>query len=206
MGIASSLAKRLLRSRLLTRIPSASDRIYLTFDDGPNGEHTLRLLDLLGRHAVEATFFMIGREVARSPEVARVVHARGHALGNHSLTHPRMDRISDAARAFEIDQMQDMLAAIDSRGSHLYRPPYGHLSARLLWFCLRRGQKIAYWSRDSFDFRLSAAEVIEHFRRVPPTAGDILLFHDDGGAAAEALETLLPEWKHAGLRFAALQD
>jgi hypothetical protein len=79
------------------------------------------------------------------------------------------------------------------------------MSAGLLGFCLRRRLAIAYWSRDSFDFRMQAADVIEGLRRKPPMPGDILLFHDDGAAAAEALDTLLPEWKAAGFAFATLQ-
>ena len=205
MEFVRSLVRRVLRRKLLTRIPDSGNRIFITFDDGPSGDHTLPLLDVLARHGAVATFFMVGREVSRWPEIARAVHARGHALGNHSLTHPRMDRMSDAARVFEIGQMQEMLGAIDARDEHLFRPPYGHLSPGLLGFCLRRCLVIAYWSRDSFDFRLQADEVIQGFRRNPPVPGDILLFHDDGAAAAAALDTLLPEWKAAGLAFSTLQ-
>src|SRR6202167_5771672 len=67
-----------------------SKQIALTYDDGPNDPHTLKLLDVLAKHGVQATFFMIGRYVQKRPDIARAVAQAGHVIGNHTLTHPRL--------------------------------------------------------------------------------------------------------------------
>jgi peptidoglycan/xylan/chitin deacetylase (PgdA/CDA1 family) len=80
----------------LARGPRASRQIALTYDDGPNDLHTLALLEVLARHEVRATFFMIGRHVAERPEIARAVAQAGHVVGNHTFTHPLLTFASDA--------------------------------------------------------------------------------------------------------------
>src|SRR5204863_4371402 len=74
--------------RTFTGLPSGDRRIALTYDDGPNDPHTLRLLEVLARHDVRATFFMIGRYVRERPDIARAVAEAGHVIGNHTFTHP----------------------------------------------------------------------------------------------------------------------
>ncbi len=204
MHLKRALLRLALRKHVLIDV-RRSRHVFLTFDDGPNPESTPRLLDVLARHDVPATFFMIGRELRACPDVAAEVVRRGHSLGNHTLTHPRMDRIGDAARSLEIDAMDELLCRLDGKPKHFFRPPYGHMSLSLLAFCVRRnGAPLAYWSRDSMDYAWSADRVVEGFDKMPPRPGDILLFHDDGHVAASALEKLLPVWKGQGLLFAAL--
>lgn len=206
MHLKRGLLQLALGRHVLVRVPR-SRHVCLTFDDGPSPLSTPRLLEVLGRHGVKATFFMVGRELRASPEVARDVARQGHELGNHTLTHPRMDRICDAARRLEIDAMDQLLSEFDGRPRHLFRPPYGHMSVPLLAFCVRHGgEALAYWSRDSMDYSWKADRVVDALARRPPVAGDILLFHDDGDTAAEALAVLIPQWKDQGLRFATLGE
>ncbi len=204
MRLVRKLAARILRNQILTRLADRPGCVYLTFDDGPSEHHTRRVLDVLDLHGAKGTFFMVGREVQQWPAVAREVVARGHALGNHTLTHPRMDRMSNPARQFEIEQMASVLNELGAHPDPLFRPPYGHMSPGLLLFCLRHRHVVAYWSRDSFDFRLSGPEVVREFRERPVAAGDIVLFHDDGSTAADALAELLPMWSASGFTFPSL--
>lgn len=204
MHVKGALLQFALGRHVLLRLRK-SRHVCLTFDDGPNPRSTPQLLAVLARHQVKATFFMIGRELRAFPEIAREVVRQGHELGNHTLTHPRMDRIADSARGLEIDAMDTMLAEFDGRARHLFRPPYGHMSVSLLAFCVRHGgDALAYWSRDSMDYTWGVERVIGGFNDRPPQAGDIVLFHDDGDTAGQALDRLLPQWKAQGLTFATL--
>lgn len=197
-------AKALWRT-LLTHSPGGK-RLFLTFDDGPHPLHTPRLLELLAGHGASATFFMIGRHVATDRALVRAVVEQRHALGNHTLSHPRMDRITAAARRMEIDGMDKLLAEFDGRRTHWFRPPYGHLSAAIVAQCILERRVIAYWARDSLDYRAPAADVVTGLLDKPPRDGDIVLFHDDGATAAEALEVLLPRWVAEGRRLEALPE
>src|SRR5208282_5416195 len=102
-----------------------SKKIYLTYDDGPNDLHTLKLLEVLANHSVRATFFMIGRFVRQRPDIARAVAQAGHAIGNHTFTHPLLIFKSAAQTRAELTECRSALN--DAIGGHcvLFRPPFG---------------------------------------------------------------------------------
>jgi len=180
---------------------------YLSFDDGPHPEHTPRLLDLLARHAAKASFFLVGRNVERHPEIVARIVREGHLLGNHSFTHERFGQLPLAAQLDEFARTDAALAGFDGRPRHRLRPPQGSLPLPLLLALARRGRSIAYWSYDSLDYQSPAPEaLIDRLRRAPPAAGDIVLMHDDSALAADALTVLLPEWRAAGHSFQALPE
>lgn len=183
---------------------AAEATVYLTFDDGPDAEHTAQLLDLLARHDAKATFFLLGRDALQSPELVMRILAEGHAIGNHSMTHPRMKSIGTREQWAEVDRADAVLARFDGLPRHLFRPPNGRLTASMVMACLWRRQPLVLWTIDSLDYKLEPAEVVRHLLDRQPGAGDVILFHDDGPGAGHALEVLLPIWKQAGLRFAAL--
>jgi len=202
--IKNLLASTLLPGKVLYRI-DRPDTVFLTFDDGPNARHTPDVLDVLDEHDVKASFFMVGRDVRINEKVAAAVASRGHVLANHTLTHPRMDRLSMGARQIEIEGMDEVIASVGGqRAQMLFRPPYGHASFSLIGQCLRLRRTVTMWSRDSFDFRASEDEVVAGFEKRPVKGGDILLFHDDSASSAPALRRLIPRWKDAGFRFAGL--
>lgn len=204
------MIKRLISTLTGHRIryygPAGQRRLYLTFDDGPHAEHTHPLLDLLARHQAKATFFVVGREAYAHPDIIRRIVAEGHALGNHSMTHPRMDFLSDPARDIEIDGMDAFLGEFDRQEKRYFRPPYGGVSISLFSYGLRSGRRLAMWSRDSLDYMHQADKVVTGLSSEPPKSGDILLFHDDGGVASKALATLLPDWLKQGFSFGSFNE
>lgn len=197
---------RWLPSRLLlTSLPGNGRRIYLSFDDGPDPDITPRILDLLAAHDGRATFFLLGARVEKHPEIVRRMVESGHAIGNHSYTHPSFAKIPLAEQLAEIERTDATLMRFDGRPSHAFRPPRGVLTLPLLRHFWRADLSIAYWSYDSFDYqRRPAAELVERLRRYPPRDGDIVLMHDDHASTLDALRTLLPEWRAAGWTLAAL--
>ena len=189
---------------VFTRHAPDAANVYLTFDDGPHPEHTPPLLELLARYDARATFFMLGASVKPQESVVRQVVAAGHTWGNHSYSHPSFVNIPMQRQAQEIDRTNELLASFDGRPRHLFRPPRGRPALGTLALCLRRRHRIALWTHDSCDYALDRSQVVKLLAGTHVVRGDILLFHDDGGVARAALETLLPLWQASGLKFAAL--
>jgi len=190
--------------RLATRLPRRSPTLYLTFDDGPDPQETPRLLEALGRFDIRATFFVVGRAAERHPHLTRAISDAGHALANHSMTHPWFNRLSVRQQLDEIKSADRVLERIDGKSLHPFRPPHGKWTVFSVIACLVRSQKLVLWSHDSLDYRTSADEVVTHMRSRTIKSGDILLFHDDGPVAREALKQLVPDWKAAGFGFSTI--
>lgn len=190
---------------VLIERPLGGRGLYLTFDDGPHPEVTPVLLDLLAAHGAKATFFLLGANAERYPEVARRIVAEGHAIGNHSYSHPRFTQVDLDAQRAEIDRTDRILAGIDGKPRHWFRPPSGALPLRMLSDFVRRRRGIAYWSYDSMDYRRQSTEIlVDRLREQPPAAGDIVLMHDDNLDTVQALRELMPEWCAAGHALEAL--
>ncbi|WP_233171845.1 polysaccharide deacetylase family protein [Dyella sp. ASV21] len=201
--------QRLLRwlpdSLLQTRGPSLDGVRYLTFDDGPDPQHTPRLLDLLAEHGVHASFFLVGHRVEHHPElVARMVRD-GHLVANHSYSHRAFQAMTLRQQMDEFARTDALLQAFDGQARHRLRTPQGHLDARLLLQCARQSRNIVYWSYDSLDYQKPEHhDFVARLRADPPRSGDIVLMHDDSDRATDALAVLLPEWQRAGHQFRAL--
>jgi peptidoglycan-N-acetylglucosamine deacetylase len=206
MPATREIVSWLTLGRASVRVAARPRTVFLTFDDGPHPEHTPRLLATLRRFGARATFFMIGRVLREHPEVATEVHRAGHRLANHSTHHPWFNRISWARQRQEIAETDSLLQAVDGQATHLFRPPHGRMSGACVARTLLGPLRVSLWTTDSLDYRLTSAEVVAHLRTSGVQGGDILLFHDDAAVAADALETLLPEWRAQGLDFAALPD
>lgn len=190
---------------MLIRRPLGGRGLYLTFDDGPNPQVTPALLDLLAEHGAHATFFLLGEHAERHPDIARRIVAEGHAIGNHSYSHPRFANIDLDAQWVEIERTDRILASIDGEQRHWFRPPSGALPLRMLADFARRRRGVAYWSYDSMDYkRESAATLSARLREYPPLAGDIVLLHDDDPRTIESLRVMIPEWRAAGHSLRAL--
>lgn len=201
------LLRRLPRRLVLTDYPADQRRLYLSFDDGPDPECTPRILDLLAAHGARASFFLLGKQVERHPELVRRMVEEGHLIGNHSYSHPTFTKIPLTEQLAEIERTDRLLAPFDGRALHRFRPPSGALPLNLLLRFARTRRCIAYWSYDSMDYRrLPAAELAAGLRSAPPRAGDIILMHDDDMSTVHALERLLPEWQAAGFSMAAMPE
>lgn len=196
----------LLPSRLVTtRARARGKTLFLTFDDGPHPEFTPPVLDLLARHDATATFFVIGDRIAQHPDVVRRIVDGGHALGNHSWSHPLMGDLPLDRQIAQIDTTDAALSAFDGIAQHPFRPPCGALPANLLLHFARTGRTIAFWSYDTHDYeQLPAATLLQRVQADPPRAGDVVLMHDDSAQTVEALATLLPQWRAQGFEVRAM--
>lgn len=191
---------------VLTRGMRRGRVLHLTFDDGPHPEHTPVLLDLLAAHRARATFFLIGQHAERHPEIVERIVREGHALGNHSWSHPQFDRLDLPAQREEIERTDRLLTRFDGLAQHDFRPPRGVMPRPMLFDCIRSRRRIAYWSYDSLDYSQRPADaLIASAERYPPESGEILLMHDDSGLSLRLLQTMLPTWAANGFVFEPLQ-
>ena len=191
-----------------------SRAIALTFDDGPNPTATPELLDLLDQHGARATFFMIGRHVREFPRIAADVVARGHAVANHTETHPNLAFHSARKVAEELAKCSEAISSATGREARWMRPPFGARGPSLARTAGANGiVGVVMWSKWARDWTVQPAEaVIERLRRV--RGGDIVLLHDgdhrvpegDRRHTVRAVEYWLPRWKDAGLRFVTVDD
>jgi len=165
------------------RFPGARGKLALTFDDGPNPRETPRLLDLLDAYDAKATFFLIGRWAGREPALLREIVERGHAIGNHTHTHPTMPLHGADAIREELARCRgavELAGVTFSRvdGAMLMRPPYGRRRPGTLRVLAEEGYVPVTWSVTGYDWRgWETAERIGR-RCIRARDGDLILLHD----------------------------
>ncbi len=181
------------------RTSNGAPLVYLTFDDGPHPEVTPRILDTLQQHNALGSFFLIGEQAERFPELVERLLAEGHQIGNHTATHCAPWKVSFARWRSELMRCDQVL--IDLGASRpWYRPPWGQMTVRQQWYLWRESRPVAFWSRDPKDCSCSTPEPLKnHFRNRPPAPGDILLLHDDQPHTADWLPWLLTQIRSVGL-------
>jgi peptidoglycan/xylan/chitin deacetylase (PgdA/CDA1 family) len=183
--------------------------LALTYDDGPNDPHTLELLDLLAKHEVQATFFMIGRYVKERPDIARRVHEAGHAIGNHTYNHPLLILTSGRQLQRELDETSKAL--IDAVGGHngLFRPPFGGRRPGTFAAVRAHGMAPVMWSVTCYDWQAKSADAVEQRAVSQIRGGDVILLHDGShvkmgafrGYTVEATDRLIRRYKGEGYEF-----
>jgi peptidoglycan/xylan/chitin deacetylase (PgdA/CDA1 family) len=170
-----------------------SRQLALTYDDGPNDPHTLRLLDVLAKHNVHATFFMIGRFVRERPDIARAVAAAGHVIGNHTFTHPLL--IFQAAAQTRAELLTCRAVLTDAVGEHsnLFRPPFGGRRPATLRVARDLGLETVMWNVTGYDWSAPPASEIEKKVVRQMRGGDVILLHDGGhkGIGADRAQTVI---------------
>jgi peptidoglycan/xylan/chitin deacetylase (PgdA/CDA1 family) len=204
-GVLRGLQLTVPKRCLLVRGDVKSSTVHLTFDDGPDPETTPRILDVLRRHGVQATFFVIGRQVAAHAHVVRRMVAEGHAVGGHTYLHRAPRQVSGWQLMDELRQTDALLQPILDGRSRLFRPPFGKLTASKLWRLWADRRTIVLWNRDPKDFAASSPEQLEAwFREQPLAGGDIVLLHDTSVVTADVLDHVVRDALQAGLSFAPL--
>lgn len=188
-----------------------SQRVALTFDDGP-GPYTHAVLDVLARHGVIATFFVVGRNAERHPRLVHRIADEGHVIASHSLTHP--DPWTLPLRELVRDYRDGRRAVEDSIGASvpLFRPPKGHLGLQGAVAARLTGSETWLWTKDAADWEgtLEARDVVD--RLTPLVPGDVVLLHDglekpmtpsalDRSAMVAGLDELLTVARDTGIRF-----
>ena len=163
---------RQLYPRACWRMNASERAVYLTFDDGPIPEVTPWVLDVLDKYKVKATFFMVGDNVRKHPDVYRMVVDRGHRIGNHTYNHLRGFEEPTAHYVANVDKANDGL------GTDLFRPPHGFLRMGQ-YRALRARYRIIMWDLVTRDYnpKLTGEQVLAKVKRYA-RPGSIITFHD----------------------------
>lgn len=203
----------------ICRNPAAGRRLALTFDDGPNPRFTGELLELLDRFSASATFFPIGAWAEREPELIREIDAAGHALGNHTHTHPNLARLSSGAVKDELLRCRGAVEATGVQFSManegmLMRPPFGLRRPGTLRAMRAEGYEPVIWSVTCFDWRRTATKRSIARHAAEAVEGDIILMHDgsdlepmaDRSRTLAAAEQTLERYGAAGFEFVTVPE
>jgi peptidoglycan/xylan/chitin deacetylase (PgdA/CDA1 family) len=201
-----------LRAPSVHRGSSVRPAIALTFDDGPS-ESTPELLEILARYRAAATFFQIGANVRRLPEIARQVASAGHEIGNHTETHPILALKSPGFIHSELAAAQETIERATGQRPRHFRAPYG-----VRWFGLAQAQRRlaltgTTWSTIALDWKRQTPSVVSRLNSgaVPGAIlclhdGRVLQHHPDIGVTLQAVRELLPRLMEQGFRFEKVTD
>jgi peptidoglycan/xylan/chitin deacetylase (PgdA/CDA1 family) len=183
--------------------PAPPRLIALTFDDGPYPVVTPLLLQTLRDLRVPATFFLIGRDADQFPDLARAIAADGHEIADHTLTHPDLDRLGDAAVAGELREGAAALERIvpDPAERSMFRPPHGRYTAATLRAAQSAGYDTILWSDDPGDWRAVPAAALRDHVLARATAPEILLLHSGRQATVAIVPEVVAAFRKAGYRF-----
>ncbi len=198
--------------RAFCGLPRGSKQIALTFDDGPNDPHTLKLLDILARHGVRATFFLIGQYVRRRPDITAEIATRGHVIGNHTFSHPLLIFQSNARIREEIMRCRSAIRDAAGEHSNLFRPPWGGRRPGLFQTVRQLGLEPILWNVTGYDWKAPSAEFIERKTARRIRGGDVVLLHDGGHLAfgtdrsktVAAVSQLIARYKSDGYEFVTI--
>lgn len=182
-------------------------QIALTFDDGPDNNYTVKILDILKKHKVPATFFVIGSRCKLYPKIVKRMVKEGHRLGNHTWSHSNIMKLSNKAMLKEITKADRIIKKYTGYTPLIFRSPYGSLKREQVEFLQSKGYKLISWNIDSLDWKgLSAAEVktniLENLQQ-----GSIVLQHSAGGpgedlsGTVKALDSIISVLKKDGYKF-----
>ena len=170
-----------------------SNTIYLTFDDGPIPEVTPWVLDILKQYNAKATFFCIGDNIKKHPEIFRRILSEGHSIGNHTFNHLNGWKTPTHTYIENVQEFEEVLSSgFKIQDSKLFRPPYGKLHSAQARILLKKGYKIIMWDVLSADFDPGISKE-KCFKNISKniSAGSIVVFHDSLKAKRN-LEYTLP--------------
>lgn len=178
------------------RANTPTRQIALTFDDGPHPMYTPRVLELLEKHGIHATFFCIGKHVAQYPQLTKELKRGGHVVANHSFTHAAtIDFHNRAKWVVEIRQTDDAIEQAIGKRPRLFRPPYGVTTPHLAKAIKETSHTVIGWKVRPYDTLNRPPEQIIRTILQKTKPGDIILLHDTHERIGPVLEQLLPELK-----------
>ena len=208
--LQSTLIVHAVPSGIHYRHVNSSNKIALTFDDGPHPRYTLDILEILENYGVHATFFFVGENVTYYPDVARSVAQGGHEIGNHTYHHVSPGKNIDVTiLQEELSHCENVIQQMTDTSPKLFRPPQGNWNDALYALAREKDYEIILWNIDTLDWAHRTSEqIISHvLDRVQ--SGDIILMHDyqsDGCSTVEALRTIIPTLIERGFHFVTVSE
>lgn len=196
-------------SAIYRRVENADMKIALTFDDGPHPYYTDRILGILDKYGIKATFFFVGQNIENYPEQAKHVREGGHEVGNHTYTHHRVRAMNETELAAELEKCDDLIYELGEYGTRLFRPPEGAFDEAAENIARKMDYSVILWSVDTKDWaHQSPSDIVKNVLG-NVRGGDIILMHDYIGfdsPTPEALEAMLPKLLEMGYEFVTVSE
>lgn len=178
-------------------------KVALTFDDGPNPYYTEPLLEGLKERGVKATFFLLGKEVEKHPEIVEEIFRQGHVIGNHSYQHEQLSKLSDDAACAQVERTNGLIYEITGEYPLYLRPPYGDWKDGL--DCETTMIEVL-WDVDPRDWATgSAGTVVERIMK-KVEEGDIILMHDASDSSVKAALMVVDRLREEGYEFVTVEE
>jgi peptidoglycan-N-acetylglucosamine deacetylase len=181
--------------------------VALTFDDGPDGNHTPAILDILDKQDIKATFFVIGHKINGQEELLRQMTSFGHIIGNHSFSHAFLfDLFGRKKMEQDLLKTDEMIMGVTGIRPVLFRPPYGVTNPVLAKVVKKLGYRVIGWSVRSLDtVKKDEDKIVERIKKgLHP--GAVILMHDDREMAVKVIERVILMVKEEGYRFVGLDE
>lgn len=178
-------------------------KVAITFDDGPNPDYTELLLDGLKERGVSATFFLLGKEVERYPQIVKDIYQAGHLIGTHSYEHVNLSNLNDGAAIEQVDKTNAAIHEITGEYPEYIRPPFG------CWKCnLDYETKMieVLWDVDPLDWKTSNSDVIAKRVIDKVKEDDIILLHDASESSVKAAFKIIDELEREGYTFVTVEE
>lgn len=185
---------------------SAQDKeVALTFDDGPEDKWTPEVLDILKQKNIKATFFVIGKQAQKYPDILRRIYTEGHVIGDHTLNHVDLTKLDTQQIEQELEQCASVIHEIIGKSPRFVRPPFGFHNAAVDNIVYSKGRIIILWSLDTKDWTGLDAETIKA-RILPKMQNGYIILQHDGenaklGGSVHALPDIIDELKAQGYTF-----
>lgn len=181
--------------------------IAMTFDDGPSGANTPKLLDLAAKKHIKLTFFLVGQCAAEFPALVKRELAEGHEVANHSWSHPNLAKMSEEAVRNELQKTQDAIKTASGFTPNLMRPPYGEFTQKQrAWAHKEYGFKIILWDVDPLDWKDRNAATVARRIIAGARPGSIILSHDIHATTVAAMPEVFDTLLAKGYKFVTVSE
>ena len=164
--------------------------VALTFDDGPFPIYTAKVLDVLEKYHIKATFFSVGRQVAAFPDLTLRAYKAGYEIENHTWNHPVLTGLSLESQYWQLQNTSDAIQRVTHQRPFVMRPPYGEYNASSIQVATSLKLVTVTWNVDSLDWSRPGVNTILHNVLDHVKNGSIILMHDGGGDRSQTLEAL----------------
>lgn len=178
-------------------------QVAITFDDGPNPNYTVKLLDGLKKRGVKATFFLLGSEVEQYPEIVEAIHENGHLIGVHSYEHVNFGQIGDAAAVEQIDRTQEAIYDVTGEYAGYIRPPYGCWKKEL---DTEVPMIEVLWDVDPLDWATTDADTVVQRILSDVEDGSVILLHDASESSVQAALTTIDILQEQEYEFVTVEE
>jgi polysaccharide deacetylase family sporulation protein PdaB len=181
-------------------------KIALTFDASWGQDNTEKILDILDKYNVKATFFLVGAWVDAHPDLLKIIYDKGHEIGNHTNRHPNMNTITKEKLIKEMETVDAKIIKITGKGTTLFRAPSGDYNDLIIDTVKSSNRYCIQWDVDSIDWKGEGAD-IEYERIIKKTkAGSIILFHNEATYTPQNLPRIIEYFQNKGYQFSKVSD